>query len=186
MAAMARYRLGGCVPTRRRCPSPTGAGCGINGRREPTIKPSIANLLVWRTIYEHDDVFYVDAIRVGMSNDPLICGEPATVEVLTTEKHLPWLKPSQQWVDVSRFSWFSEDYVAIDPEASNRIIDVRYSVVPNQIDPLWGIEPDPGAAPDEHVGYVVARRISAAQRTAFLRLLTGADCTGTISSGSSH
>ena len=67
----------------------------------------------------------------------MICGETATVAVLNTEEHLPWLKGGQQLVDVDRFSWFSQDFVAVDPDASNRIIDVRYSTVPNQLAALW-------------------------------------------------
>ena len=124
-----------------------------------TIKPSIANQLLWRSIYEHDDVFYVDAIRVGLTTEPMKCGSTSTVEVLELDKHLPWLNPGQQQVDVGRFSWFSQDYVAMDPQISNRIIDVRYSTVPNQLVPLWGIELDTNAGPTEHVKFVNLRRV---------------------------
>ena len=45
-----------------------------------TIKPSIANQLLWRSIYVHDDVFYVDAVRVGLTTKPMVCGTTATAK----------------------------------------------------------------------------------------------------------
>ena len=141
-----------------------------------TIKPSIANQLLWRSIYEHEDVFYVNAIRVGVTTDPMVCGMTATAEVLDTEKHLPWLKPSQQLVDVGRFSWFSQGYVSLDPKESNRIIDVRYSTVPNQLAALWGIELDEAAEPNDHVNFVNLQRVEEGQINAFMSYLRGENC----------
>ena len=37
---------------------------------------------------------------------------------------------------------FSEDYLALDPKRPDSAIDMRYSVVPNQVDALWGIDLD--------------------------------------------
>ena len=31
-------------------------------------KPTFGNLLVWKTIYESEGVFYVDAVRVGLGS----------------------------------------------------------------------------------------------------------------------
>ena len=141
-----------------------------------TIKPSIANQLLWRLIYEHDDVFYVDAIRVGLTKNPMICGETATVAVLNTKKHLPWLNDGQQLVDVDRFSWFSQGYVALDPTASNRVIDVRYATVPNQLAALWGIELDRTGGPKDHVRFVNLQRVDEGQLDVFGSYLRGENC----------
>ena len=141
-----------------------------------TIKPSIANQLLWRSIYEHEDVFYVDAIRVGLTSEPMVCGETASAEVLNVEKHVPWLGPSQQMVDIGRFAWFSQDYVALDPHASNRIIDVRYSTVPNRLAALWGIELDPSSGPNEHVNFVNLQRVEEGQLDQFTSYLRGENC----------
>ena len=141
-----------------------------------TIKPSIANQLLWRSIYEHDDVFYVDAIRVGLISEPMKCGTTATAEVLDLDKHLPWLNTGQQHVDVGRFSWFSQDYVAMDPQVANRIIDVRYSTVPNQLVALWGIELDPTAGPKDHVKFVNLRRVGGGQLDLIVSFLRGDAC----------
>lgn len=141
-----------------------------------TIKPSIANQLLWRSIYEHDDVFYVDAIRVGLTTEPMKCGSTATAEVLQMDKHLPWLETGQQRVDVGRFSWFSQDYVAIDPRIAHRIIDVRYSTVPNQLVALWGIELDPSAGPNDHVTFVTQRTADQRQLDLIFSYLRGDEC----------
>ena len=66
-----------------------------------------------------------------------------SVPVLDVSRDLPWLgQESRQARDIERFRWFSEDYLALDPKRPNSVIDMRYSVVPNQIDALWGIELD--------------------------------------------
>ena len=71
---------------------------------------------------------------------------------------MPWLDPgSQQARDVERFRWFSNGYIARDPVYSNRVMDIRYSLLPNEIDPLWSIELKPGAAPLDHALYKTHR-----------------------------
>jgi inner membrane protein len=60
---------------------------------------------------------------------------------------------SQQAKDIERFRWFSNGYIALSPNFPNRIIDIRYSMLPNEIRGLWGIELNPSAGIDEHVSY---------------------------------
>ena len=137
-------------------------------------KAGFANLLVWKLVYEHDGHFYVDGIRTGLA---VTACPGARIERLDVRRDFPWLDPgSRQARDVERFRWFSDGYVAVDPHLENRIIDMRYSVVPNTIDPLWGIDLDPKAAPDRHVRYVVDRTARLEQRDRYWRLLTGEDC----------
>ena len=139
-------------------------------------KASFANLLVWKVIYEHDDRFYVRGVRAG--NVVTACGG-ASVPRLDVARDLPWLDPgSQQAEDVARFAWFSDDYVALDPLTANRVIDMRYSMVPNEIAPLWGVDLDADAEPDAHVHWVEDRAFSPVRRTKFMGLLTGEGCEG--------
>ncbi|TDG13685.1 metal-dependent hydrolase [Seongchinamella unica] len=114
-------------------------------------KPSFANILLWKTVYETEDRYYVDAVRATVR--PRVYAG-SSVEKLVLDRDMPWLDPqSQQARDVERFRWFSNGYIARDPVYSNRVIDIRYSLLPNQIDPLWSIELKPGAAPRDHVLY---------------------------------
>ena len=133
-------------------------------------KPGFANLLLWKIVYETDDHFHVDAIRVGIESRQFP-GDRA--EKLSIAKHFSWLDPtSQQARDIERFRWFSNDYLAIDPVKANRIIDVRYSVVPNEIDALWAIDIAPDKTLDAHVEWQSLRRTNNDQTARWWRMLT--------------
>ena len=137
-------------------------------------KAGFANLLIWKVVYEHGGRFYVDGIRAG----PAVTVCPgASIARLDVRRDFPWLDPeSRQARDVERFRRFSDGYVAVDPHVPNRIVDMRYSMVPNTIDPLWGIELDPEAPPDRHVRYLEVQESRPEQRGLYWRLLTGEDC----------
>ncbi len=124
-------------------------------------KPSFGNLLLWKTVYEYGDQFWVDAVRAGGSVT-IIEGEH--VERLDLTAAFPWLDAkSQQARDVERFRWFSNDYLAIDRNDPSLIVDMRYSHLPNEIQGLWGIRLNPDASVDEHVTWI-ARRSAGSER----------------------
>ncbi|MEM8687631.1 MAG: metal-dependent hydrolase [Pseudomonadota bacterium] len=115
------------------------------------VKPSFANIVVWKTVYETEDRFYVDAVRPGIA--PKVF-PGASLPKLKIERDLPWLKgESQQARDVERFGRLSEGYLSPDPNVPGRIIDVRYSMLPNEVAGLWSIELNPNAADGEHVRF---------------------------------
>ena len=129
-------------------------------------KPSFANLLVWKTVYASGQNFYVDAVRVGRA----VTTYPGEhIKKLDVSADLPWLPPgSQQAIDIERFRWFSDGYVALDPQHPNRVIDVRYSMIPNEVNALWSIQLDASAPPGSHAQYLTHRDTSA-QRNRVLR-----------------
>ena len=132
-------------------------------------KPGFANLFLWKIVYEFDGKFYVDAIRAGI-NIKVFPGN--SIVKLDTKQHLPWLdQSSQQAKDLARFDWFSNRYLAIDRDNPLLIVDVRYSMLPNEIKGLWGIELDPDAPADAHVNYVVQRNPSAERLDQLLTML---------------
>lgn len=115
------------------------------------VKPSFANILLWKTVYETSEHFHVDAVRVGFAPRYF---DGTVVPKFDLERDLPWLDvKSQQAKDIQRFSDFSKAFIAEDPEVSNRIIDVRYSFVPNEIGPLWSVEVSPTAELGAHAAY---------------------------------
>ena len=119
------------------------------------VKPSFANILVWKSVYETKDDFFIDAMRVGI--EPRVY-EGTSVSKLNVKEDFPWLKDdTQQAKDITRFTHFSNGYTALDPKNSNRIIDVRYSFVPNEISALFSIELRPDAKPTKHVQYKTHR-----------------------------
>lgn len=120
------------------------------------IKPSFGNLLVWRSVYETEDEFFIDAVRAGVT--PKIY-EGASLSKLNRERDFPWLTPSsQQARDIDRFDHFSDGFSAVDPADPNRIIDVRYAFVPNEVDALFSIKLSPDEGLTQHVRYQTHRK----------------------------
>ena len=120
-------------------------------------KPSFGNLILWKTIYETDNQFYVDATNLLFNK--IIPGE--SIKKLNQEEDFPWLKEeSQQYKDVERFKWFSNDFLAVNPQNKNQIIDIRYSGIPNEIGGLWGVQLNPNKHNQEHVEFVSMRSVS--------------------------
>ncbi|MBV1878154.1 MAG: metal-dependent hydrolase [Pseudomonadales bacterium] len=134
-------------------------------------KPSFGNIIVWKLIYEYDGNYYVDAISMGIQTRIY---HGSAIKKLDIQHDLPWLDPaSQQANDLDRFAWFSNNYLALDKNNPNQIIDIRYSILPNQINALWGIRLRPDASATEHVEYYSARETSPQQMNDFWRMLTG-------------
>lgn len=135
------------------------------------VKPSFANLLLWKVVYQENERFYIDAVRVGFDQKIY----PGTsIKQLEASRDLPWLDlRSQQGQDLVRFGWFSDGYLALDPNHEWRVIDVRYSLVPNQLNPLWSIQLSPLASAEAHVEYLTHRDNSPANRQQFFDMLRG-------------
>ena len=145
---------------------------GHNAERV-TLKPSFGNLILWKSIYQHEDRFYVDAIRAGL--DLTWCaGE--SVKIFDAEHHLPDLdKNSQQMKDIERFRWFSQDYLGFDQDI-NLVTDVRYSMIPNQIAPMWGLVIDEQKGANEHAVWWASRDLDDDSLTILTDTLLGYDC----------
>lgn len=120
-----------------------------------SVKPSFANLIVWKSVYEYQGRYYVDAIRVLVGNKVY----PGTsVAKLDLAQHFSWLdSQSQQARDVERFRWFSNRHLSPDPDNPNRIIDIRYSLIPNRLDGMWGIVLSPTVDNKAHVAWTTTR-----------------------------
>lgn len=132
-------------------------------------KPSFGNLVVWKSVYETNEAFYVDAIRAGRSTRIY---EGESVPKLDIEQDFAWLeKDSQQAKDVTRFSHFSDGYLTQDNSDPMVIFDVRYSMIPNQIEPMWSIRLSKQRASESHVEYVTHRNNTKESRKQMLKML---------------
>jgi len=140
-----------------------------------TVKPSFANLLVWRGLYVLDGDIHVDAIRVG-----LFGAEPKVYPGMIAEGvELLDLKAgiepgSALSHDIDRFNHFSDGYLAWHPDRENVIGDARYAILPNSIDPLWGIEVDP-ANQDQHAPFINFRIADEEAVETLLQMVRGQD-----------
>ena len=145
---------------------------GHNAERM-TLKPSFGNLILWKSIYQHGDRFYVDAIRAGRMLT-LCRGE--TIQKFDYQYHLPDLElNSQQSEDIERFRWFSQDYLGFDGD-ENLVTDVRYSMIPNQIAPMWGLVIDNRRGTNEHAAWWASRSLDDESLTLFKEMLLGDAC----------
>ena len=91
------------------------------------------------------------------------------VAKLDLVKHVPWLDPaSQQAKDIERFRWFSDDFLAPDKYHPLGIVDVRYSMLPNEVRGLWGIGLDENATTDQHVEFYADRTLDTERRMRFI------------------
>lgn len=136
------------------------------------VKPSFGNILLWKGIYEVPDGYYTDAVRAGPGSQGLTVYPGEFVERLDIERDLPWLdRNSQQARDLERFAWFSKGFLSIDPDNPQRVIDMRYSLVPNEAKGMWSIWLNKQASNGDHVVMKQDRDTSGPRREKFGRML---------------
>ena len=132
---------------------------------------------MWKSIYQYQDAFYVDAIRTVQSSTVCL-GE--RISIFDYQQHLPGLdKKSQQAKDIERFRWFSQDYLGFDEE-KNLVTDVRYSMLPNEIEAMWGLVIDDQQDLAEHAIWWTGRDLDQSQWNLFLDMLSGKECKNRI------
>ena len=135
-------------------------------------KPSFGNILLWRSIYETDGKFYVDAVHVGR--------QPRVYTGTSIDKYIPSRDASELshdsvlYRDLLRFSKFSADYIALHPDKPNVVGDARYSIEPDGVSPLWGIEIDM-QQPEKHAQFTVYRTLNKQRRERFFAMLMNED-----------
>tara|TARA_Y100000994_G_scaffold20447_1_gene14943 strand:- start:368 stop:1375 length:1008 start_codon:yes stop_codon:yes gene_type:complete len=145
---------------------------GHNAQRL-TLKPSFGNIVLWKAIYQTDKNYYVDAIRTTYSSQ--WCSG-TTIEKFEYDYHTPLLdRKSQQGKDIERFRWFSQDYLGFDSDSS-LITDIRYSMLPNEVSPMWGLDVDYQRQPNAHASWWASRELSQKQLLDFRNMITGKSC----------
>jgi len=137
------------------------------------VKPTLANLVLWRSVYQSNDMFYVDAIRIGPGPDRVYPGN--SVRAFNLERDRPELvQESVLSRDIERFSKLANGYVVPDPGRDNVLIDIRYSMLPTDITPMWGIDLNV-ATTSQHAKFEIYRDRPDNARDLFLAMLLGRD-----------
>lgn len=142
------------------------------------LKPTLGNLLLWRSVYQSEGRLYVDAVRVGVFAENRIY-PGSSVALFDSRKNHPSLAESSVlYNDVQRFMRFSDHYVALVPGASPEqpeiLADLRYSMLPNSLQPLWGLQIEVHN-PQQHADFRISRDTSKQTRQRFLSMLQGRD-----------
>jgi len=140
------------------------------------VKPTMANLFLWRGIYQTDEQYHVDAYRVGLfAEDRFYQGE--TQAIFNLQRDLPEIDAQSVIAkDIKRFNHFSDGYLVWDADKPNVIGDLRYSMLPISASPLWGIVMD-FEHPGQHVCFENVRELSKANRQHFVDMLLGKELT---------
>lgn len=136
------------------------------------VKPSPLTLFLWRSIYEYENNYYMDAIHISWRQRVY---EGDTAEKYIPKLELPNLESNTVLAhDIKRFTKFSDGYIASSPDNKLVIGDMRYALLPNSNKPLWGIEIDPNVQ-DKHAQYNFYRTNNKSDRNQFLRMMLGQD-----------
>ena len=101
--------------------------------------PTMANQIVWRSLYLHDGRIYSDRLRVPWLG-PVTVREGSSLPLVARGD----LSPAEAARDgkfrsFERFTHFSDGWVARAPSDPAVIGDMRYSLSAKAFDPIWGI-----------------------------------------------
>lgn len=137
--------------------------------QELLVKPTLLNGYLWRTVYRSGERYYADAFfALGPWTKHYQGGNIAAFNM---ERDFPELPPqSVAATDIKRFSFFSDGLVGFRKGA---VIDVRFSVLPQGVRPLWSVMPKDD--PNEHVYYLIERPTGKVDRTIMLKMMLGLD-----------
>ncbi len=133
------------------------------------VKPTLGNLVLWRSVYESRGEFHVDAVRVGFGAPRVYAGSSAARFDADDSLVSPG---SRSRVDIERFIAFADCYAVRVPGTGGAIGDVRFANLPTSTAPLWGIE---FAAADGAERFAFYRDASPQTRRRFLDMLLGRD-----------
>ena len=134
------------------------------------VKPSFGNNLLFRSVYEHQGIFYIDAIRIGWFSIPHIFTGSGIAKLHVHDVYPELSKPSQQSRSIERFRQLTNDFLVLHPGKQGVLGDVRYALVPGSIRPLWGIQIDP-SRPDTEVEFIQMRKPAPGEIELFLKML---------------
>lgn len=137
------------------------------------VKPTLGNNMLWRSVYLHQGQYYVNAFRLNpITGDRSVFAGSSIKAFTDIDNDLQLPADSVLQNDIRRFASFSDGYLAVHPQHSDIIIDVRYSNLAHSMLPLWGIRIDP-LNPQKHAVYELYRDSSTQTRQAFIAMLTG-------------
>ncbi len=137
------------------------------------VKPTMGNLLLWRSIYEAEGYFHIDAFRAGFTGEEKFYpGESVKRFEISDLPQIGELSVMAE--DIRRFDFFSNGFIALYPGKELLLGDIRYSMLANSARPIWGIELDLGKQ-DRHTPFTQYHDTSERTRQMFIDMLLGED-----------
>ena len=139
---------------------------------ELSVRPSLANILLWRIVYRSGDEYHVDALRTTPFSDPK--QYPGSIVDAFSEESAQIIAPEGSVLadDIERFRFFSQGYLYRYSDEVNVVADLRYAMFPDSIKPLWGIRMNP-ANSEDHVSMEYFREPSEGSLDRLWRMIRG-------------
>lgn len=137
------------------------------------VKPTIANLWVWRGVAVYEDHYRVDGLRLSFIGDDKVY-EGRRVQKF--EASGPWKhyqRKGRPWSDLKRFEFFSEGLIYQLPNRASLVGDLRYSLLPHSIQPLWVVELEAGQPLERGLKFYHTRDVTREKREVFKKMLLG-------------
>lgn len=108
-----------------------------------TLRPTVGNLWLWRAIYEdvEQQKWQVKAVYLPYWKDEVRIYNGESVAIFYSSKaQAPTLNDLTAY-DLERFAYFSDNYLSQQYMEDGTLLvgDVRYSMLPNGTQPLWGL-----------------------------------------------
>ena len=119
------------------------------------VKPTFANLLLWRGLYVSHGEIHANAIRAGLEMRSYQGDSAAVAE------------PARQGGE-ARFATFTDGWLNRHPEHPARLGDARYAMLPTGLRPMWSVEDS-----DETTHLLTDRSMSRLERRRFIDMLLG-------------
>ena len=140
--------------------------------KQLSVRPSLANILLWRIVYREGDQYYVDAVRTTPFSDPK--QYPGSIVDAFSEESAQIIAPEDSVLadDIERFRFFSQGYLYRYSDEANVVADLRYAMFPDSIKPLWGIRMNL-ANPEDHVSMKYFRDPSEVSLDRLWRMIGG-------------
>jgi inner membrane protein len=108
------------------------------------VMPTLANLVVWRSVYEADGQLHADAVRASPLGAARL-RDGASIDLVRLDDLAPEARAAPRARRVfEAFRAFADGYVARVPGRPRTVGDMRYSLVTSGFSPLWAIRIEPG------------------------------------------
>ncbi len=137
-------------------------------------KPTVLNLWLWRVNYSQTGLHCVMAVYNPFWDRAKIYPGSCTKSINLDEAKTIAGEDTRLFRDIRRFHWFSQGVLGEVEGRKNFLSDIRYSVLPNSLEPMWGIEIDP-SNPDKGAQYQITRETNREKFKIFTGMLRGVD-----------
>jgi inner membrane protein len=135
------------------------------------VKPTFANLILWRGMIQTPDEIHALALRPALfAAERVYSGHTARRARREDFSTLP--AASRLRSDIARFAFFSDDLLTYTDGNATRLGDARYAMLPTSLYPMWSIEFDITQS-QQPVRLITDRTMSNSDRERFVDMLLG-------------